>query len=128
MIERWKTWVRLLKRDTYALYLAARDARVPILAKVLIGAVVAYAASPIDLIPDFIPVIGYLDDLLVLPLGIWLSIRLVPREVWRECQAAAAEGSRGLPSSRTAAVVIVAVWFVAAALFISWAQEWFGTT
>ena len=87
----WKKWAVSLKSNTYALYLASRDTRVPICAKIMIGLVVAYALSPIDLVPDFIPVIGYLDDLLLLPLGIWLAIRLVPQEVWKECQSLALE-------------------------------------
>ena len=82
----WKKWAYSLKKNTYALYLASKDPRVPTLAKIVIGVVVAYALSPIDLIPDFIPVIGYLDDLLLLPLGIWLAIRLMPQIVWKECQ------------------------------------------
>jgi uncharacterized membrane protein YkvA (DUF1232 family) len=89
-IPDWKRWVDTLKSNVYALYLAARDPRVPLPAKIVIGAVVAYALSPIDLIPDFIPVIGYLDDLVLLPMGIWLAQRLVPKDVWRECQAVAA--------------------------------------
>ncbi|MGY3534106.1 uncharacterized membrane protein YkvA (DUF1232 family) [Bradyrhizobium sp. USDA 4452] len=82
-----KGWARNLKRDSVALYLAARDPRVPWYAKALAVAIAAYALSPIDLIPDFIPVIGYLDDLMLLPLGIWLAISLVPDEVMTECRA-----------------------------------------
>ena len=77
----WKHWALALKEDTYALYLAARDPRVPRLGKLVVVLVVAYALSPIDLIPDFIPVLGYLDDLLLLPLGIALAIKLMPRDV-----------------------------------------------
>ncbi len=120
---RWKAWVSSLKRNTYALYLAARDARVPIPAKLLIAAVVAYALSPIDLIPDFIPVVGYLDDMLLLPLGIRLVMRLIPREVWSECQATAARRARELPTSRTAAMIIIMIWVVAAGVLVLWAQQ-----
>ena len=116
----WKKWVSALKQNTYALYLASRDPRVPILAKVVIGLVVAYALSPIDLIPDFIPLIGYLDDLILLPLGIWLSIRLIPQEVWRECQVLAAEQMSELPRNRRAALVIALIWFLAIVGFMLW--------
>ncbi|RWX32769.1 DUF1232 domain-containing protein, partial [Rhizobium leguminosarum] len=80
LISKAKNWAKSLKRDIVALWLAARDPRVPWHAKVVAGAVAAYALSPIDLIPDFIPILGYLDDLLILPLGIMLAIRLVPAE------------------------------------------------
>lgn len=80
-IERLKVWARNLKRDVLALWLAARDARVPWYAKVLSAAVAAYALSPIDLIPDFIPILGYLDDLLIVPLGIWAAVKLIPEPV-----------------------------------------------
>lgn len=122
MNEKWclKNWASALKENTYALYLASRDPRVPILAKVIIGLVVAYALSPIDLIPDFIPLVGYLDDLILLPLGIWLSIRLIPQEVWRECQALAVEQISELPHNRRAALVIAIIWFFAIIGFVVW--------
>ena len=82
-----KAWARNLKRDSVALYLASRDPRVPWYAKALAVAIAAYALSPIDLLPDFIPVIGYLDDLILLPLGIWLAISLVPDDVLGDCRA-----------------------------------------
>jgi len=115
-----KKWADTLKKNTYALYLASRDTRVPILAKVVIGFVVAYALSPIDLIPDFIPLIGYLDDLILLPFGIWLCIRLIPQEVWLECQALAVEQIPELPHSRRAAIVIFLIWFLAMVGFMLW--------
>jgi len=87
----WRERVRSWKREGYALYYAARDPRTPWLVKLVAGAVVAYALSPIDLIPDFIPVIGYLDDLLLLPLGIWLALRLIPRPVMEDARRRAAE-------------------------------------
>jgi uncharacterized membrane protein YkvA (DUF1232 family) len=83
MRERLKRWAGTLKRDVHALYLASRDPRVPWYAKAIGIAVAAYAASPIDLIPDFIPVIGYLDDLIIVPLGIALVIRLIPPRSWK---------------------------------------------
>lgn len=115
-----KKWASKLKKNIYALYLASRDERVPITAKAIIGLVVAYALSPIDLIPDFIPIIGYLDDLILLPLGIWLAIRFIPQEVWCECQALAAEQISELPLNRRAAIVIVLIWFLAMASFMLW--------
>lgn len=78
MIQKWKQWARLLKRDAHALYLAARDPRVPWYAKAMAIAVARYALSPINLIPDFIPVLGYLDDLIIVPAGIALVVRLIP--------------------------------------------------
>jgi uncharacterized membrane protein YkvA (DUF1232 family) len=108
-----------LSRKTYALYLAARDPRVPWPAKLLIAAVVGYALSPIDLIPDFVPVVGYLDDVLVLPLGVWLALRMIPPEVWRECEAAAARPA-ALPCSRRAAVLIVVIWVAAGTAVVWW--------
>lgn len=109
-LRSWKQWATNLKRNTFALYLASRDQRVPLLAKFIIIVVVAYALSPIDLIPDFIPVIGYLDDLLLLPLGIWLAVRLIPKDVWRECQARAQEEVFELPRNRRAAAIIILIW------------------
>lgn len=115
MLETLKRWAKKLKSDIYALYLASTHPQTPLLAKVLIVAVVAYALSPIDLIPDFIPIIGYLDDLLLLPLGIALAIRLIPGEVWQKCKEEAKrhEGER-LPRSWIAGVVIAVVWIGAA--------------
>jgi len=103
-----------VKRDAVALYLAARDPRTPWHAKLLAGIVVAYALSPIDLIPDFIPVLGYLDDLLLVPLGLWLAVRLIPADVMEDCRARGAELAER-PASRTAAAVIVVIWLAALA-------------
>jgi len=111
-------WARTVKRDAHALYLAARDPRVPWYAKALALAVAAYAASPIDLIPDFIPVLGYLDDLLIVPLGIAAVVRLIPPEVMAEHRARAAAASTR-PVSRTAAGFIVAAW-IAALVLTAW--------
>jgi uncharacterized membrane protein YkvA (DUF1232 family) len=118
--DAWKKWAAALKNNTYALYLASRDTRVPLPAKIIIGLVLAYALSPIDLIPDFIPVIGYLDDLVLLPLGIWLAIRLIPRGVWRECQVSAVEQMTKLPVNRQASVVIILIWILAIVGFALW--------
>ena len=78
MLDTAKGWARWIKRDVVALWIAARDARSPVMAKITASAVAAYALSPIDLIPDFVPILGYLDDLLIVPLGIILAVRLVP--------------------------------------------------
>jgi uncharacterized membrane protein YkvA (DUF1232 family) len=113
MLSRIKSWAQNLKRDSHAIYLASRDPRVPWHAKALAIAVAAYALSPIDLIPDFIPVVGYLDDLIIVPLGIWLVVMLVPDEVMAECRARAdAVGQR--PVSRAGMIAIIVVWIVAA--------------
>ena len=112
-----QSWARALKRDVIALWIAARDPRVPWHAKLLAGAVAAYALSPIDLIPDFIPVLGYLDDLLIVPAGIWLVVRLVPAPLMAEFRdEATRRGER--PVSYVAAAAIAALWAAAAgALF-----------
>lgn len=117
MLDRLKKWARSLKRDSHALWLAARDPRVPWYAKALALAVAAYAASPIDLIPDFVPVLGYLDDLIIVPLGVALVIRLIPAEVMAEHRAVAA-AAQDRPVSLVAGVVIIAVWIAAAALAV----------
>jgi uncharacterized membrane protein YkvA (DUF1232 family) len=116
----WNTWqqrARLLKRETYALLLAYRDPRVPWYAKLWVACVVAYALSPIDLIPDFIPVLGYLDDLILVPLGIALALRLIPPEVMADSRARAEQAlAENRPQSRIAAVVIIAIWLLLAGL------------
>ncbi len=111
-----KTWAKTIKRDAHALYLAAHDARVPWYAKGLAIAVAAYAFSPIDLIPDFIPVIGYLDDLIIVPLGIALVVRMIPQGIMAEHRALA-EAADGPPVSRVAAAVIVAIWIASTVAF-----------
>ena len=116
-LESLKEWAMLVKRDVHAVYLASRDSRVPWYAKCVTILVAAYALSPIDLIPDFIPVIGYLDDLLLLPLGILLVIRLVPPGVMAEHRATA-EKDDNLPQNWGAAVVIIVLWMVGIALMV----------
>ena len=119
-LDRLKQQARRLKEQTYALYLVARDPRTPWFAKLLAGAVVAYALSPIDLIPDFIPVLGYLDDLILLPLGIWCAVRLVPAEVLDDARERAASAVQGeMPASRGIAAAIIATWLLLAALAIA---------
>ena len=113
-MRRLVAWTRSLKRDVVALWLAARDPRTPLVAKLVAAAVAAYALSPIDLIPDFIPVLGYVDDLLIVPLGIALAVRLVPGPLMAEFRAAAVDKER--PVNRATAVVFVALWVSLAAL------------
>jgi uncharacterized membrane protein YkvA (DUF1232 family) len=119
MFEAARRWAETVKRDVVALYLAGRDARTPWLAKAVAVAVVAYALSPIDLIPDFIPVIGYLDDVLLVPLGILLAVSLIPAELMAEFRTAASERAK-LPANRTAAICIVAVWAAMGVAAIAW--------
>src|ERR1700756_1039778 len=118
-MEKWKQWARLIKRDAHALYLAACDPRVPWYAKAMALAVAAYALSPIDLIPDFIPVIGYLDDLVIVPLGIALTVRMIPDGLMQEFRAEAAHRETR-PTSVVGAVFIVVVWCAAIALTGFW--------
>src|SRR5438034_9637506 len=119
MIQRIRQWARLAGRDVYAVYLAARDPRVPWYAKALAFCVAGYALSPIDLIPDFIPVLGYLDDLIIVPLGILLVIKLIPTDLMAEFRAEAAK-REAAPRSTVAAVVIVLTWIAAAGLLLWW--------
>lgn len=114
-----RRWAGALKQNTLVIYFAARDPRTPRLARWLALAVAAYALSPIDLIPDFIPVLGYLDDLLIVPLGVLLVLRMVPPEVRRSAQEQAS-AAVGKPVSRVAAAVIVAVWVAVAVALGVW--------
>ena len=126
MLEELKQRARYLKAETFALYLAARDPRTPWYAKLAVAGIVAYAFSPIDLIPDFVPVLGYLDDLVLIPAGIALAMKLVPDQVLMECRAQAQEIiQNGKPVSRVAAAVIVVIWLALAALCILWVYEAF---
>src|ERR1700674_4841480 len=113
-----KDWARAIKRDVHAIYLAARDPRVPWYAKALVLCVAGYALSPVDLIPDFIPVLGYLDDLIIVPLGIMAVVKLITPEIMAEHRAAAAMVAER-PMSRIAATVIVVIWIASMAL-VAW--------
>lgn len=110
---------RALKREIYALYGAYRDPRTPWYARVVVACVVAYALSPIDLIPDFVPILGYLDDVILLPLGIALALRLIPANVMRESRARA-EHQEQRPTSWVAAAVIVTIWLGMGGLGLWW--------
>lgn len=126
MLAELKQRARHLKSESFALYLAARDPRTPWYAKLLVAGIVAYAFSPIDLIPDFVPVLGYLDDLILIPLGIALAMKMVPHSVLAECRARAQETMQnGKPVSRAAGAVIIVIWLSLAALFAVWAFEAF---
>ncbi len=116
MADRLKNWARIIKRDVHALYLASRDPRVPWYAKAIAFVVAAYALSPIDLIPDFIPVLGYLDDVILLPLGILLVVKLIPPEIMAEHRELA-DAAQERPISRGAAAVIACIWAASMGLF-----------
>lgn len=118
-LSRIRAWAGRLKRDGYAVYLASRDPRVPWYAKAVAIAVAAYALSPIDLIPDFIPVLGYLDDLILVPAGLWLAIALIPDEVMTECRAQA-DAALQRPASRAGLIAIILLW-IAGAAALTWA-------
>jgi uncharacterized membrane protein YkvA (DUF1232 family) len=124
LLSKLKQRARHLKAETLALYLVARDPRTPWYAKLLVAGIVAYAFSPIDLIPDFVPVLGYLDDLILIPMGIALAIKLVPHPVLAECRARAQETAQhGRLVSRVAGTVIVAIWLGLAVLCLVWAYK-----
>lgn len=112
-----KDWARALKRDVHAVYLASRDPRVPWYAKALAVIVAGYALSPIDLVPDFIPILGYLDDIILVSLGIVLVLKLIPPQIMAEHRASALVQDR--PISRIAALAIVCLWIASAAL-VGW--------
>lgn len=120
MKEAWNAWAASLKTNTYALYLASKDPDVPWLAKAVIVLVVAYALSPIDLIPDFIPIIGYLDDFILLPAGVWIAVRLIPKDAWQRCQQSAQRELLNLPANWWAGLVIVVLWFLSMAALLLW--------
>ena len=117
MIGRAKQWARSIKRDVLAVWIAARDPRTPWYAKVMAATVAAYALSPIDLIPDFIPVLGYLDDLLLLPIGILLVVRMIPADLMAEFRAEAVL-LEAKPVSRVAMVFIIGLWLICGGLVI----------
>lgn len=112
MLKRWKETVRRLKQEIYTLYLASKDPAIPFAAKVVIVITVAYALSPIDLIPDFIPIIGYLDDLLILPLGIWLSLKLIPKPLLERYRQMATEQLQQQKPNFIMAAFIIIVWLM----------------
>lgn len=116
--SRLKQWARSLSSQVYLLYYCARDSRTPWYAKALIALVVGYALSPIDLIPDFIPVIGYLDDLLIVPIGVYLALKMIPKNVVEESRQRAAEKLEKPAGGRVAAFIIIAIWTLVAGLVV----------
>lgn len=124
LLAELKQRARHLKAETFALYLVGRHPETPLYAKLFVAGIVAYAFSPIDLIPDFVPVLGYLDDLILIPMGIALAIRMVSPSVLTECRARAQEVmSPGKPVSHLAGAVIVVIWMALAGLFVVWAYN-----
>lgn len=120
-VNKWKRITRTLKSEAYTLFLAYKHPHTPWYAKIFAGLVVAYAFSPIDLIPDFIPVLGYLDDLILVPLGISLAIKMIPAPVMVECRTQAkTDLEEGKPVSWFMAVIFVLIWLALAALCIHW--------
>ena len=124
MLTQLKNRARALKQEAFAIYIAARDPRTPWYVRALVFFVVAHTFSPIDLIPDFIPILGYLDDLIITPGGIWLAVRLIPAEVMAEARATAAAQGVDKRLGKVGAVIIVAVWIVAAAgiIILVWSK------
>jgi uncharacterized membrane protein YkvA (DUF1232 family) len=119
VIGRWKQRARELKTETYAIYLAYKDPRTPWYARLFAACVVGYAFSPIDLVPDPIPVLGYLDDLVLVPLGIAIALKMIPSPVMTECRDKAQSAmSQGQPTNWVAAAIIVTIWLLLAALAI----------
>jgi uncharacterized membrane protein YkvA (DUF1232 family) len=128
LLQGWKQRARQLKTEVYALYLAYKDPRVPWYARIFAACVVAYAFSPIDLIPDPIPVLGYLDDLILIPLGITLAVKMIPAPVLAECrEKARAAMQGGKPVNWIAASVIIAIWLLLAVLAVILVLRLFGS-
>lgn len=125
VLDTLKEKARTLKRQALTVYFAARDPRTPLLVRLLALGIAAYAFSPIDLIPDFIPVLGYLDDLILIPLGIALVVKLVPHEVMQSAHVQASEAAER-PTSRAAAAVIVIVWLALTLLIVRWTMRAYG--
>lgn len=123
MAASWKERAGALKREVLVLYFAVRDPRTPLIAKVLAALVVAYALSPIDLIPDFIPVLGYLDDLVIVPLGIALCLKLIPEPILIESRQRAAVLA-AKPRNYLAAALIILAWLLVAGTLLYWIYEW----
>lgn len=118
-LDKLRLWAARLKRDVVALWLAARDPRTPFAAKAVAAVVAAYALSPLDLIPDFVPVLGYLDDLIIVPLGVALAVQLIPSPLLAEFRRTA-EQRLDRPMSRVGAAAIVTAWVAAALLLALW--------
>ncbi|MEB3750728.1 YkvA family protein [Geobacillus sp. FSL W8-0032] len=121
MFEKWKSWAKRLKREIFVLYSASRDRRVSVWLRLFMLAVAAYAFSPIDLIPDFVPVLGYVDDLLLVPLGIYLALKWLPKDIVAEHRARAEElARRGKPTNWTAGALILLLYVLLAVGLLRW--------
>jgi len=121
MLEKIKVKARDLKKETYVLYLVYKDSRVSWWKRMFLGIVIGYALSPIDLVPDFIPVLGYLDDLILVPAGIYIAIKLIPGEIIEDCRKRAMEENKiGLPSGKKTTLVIITVWITGLLILLSW--------
>jgi len=121
MFEGLKNKSKNLKRETYTIYLVYKDSRVSWWKKLFLGIVIGYAFSPIDLIPDFIPILGYLDDLVLVPIGIWVAIKLVPTEIVEECRKLSQEREmEGIPVGKKTAFLIVLIWVVGLVMIFLW--------
>jgi uncharacterized membrane protein YkvA (DUF1232 family) len=126
-LEAWKRRARQLSVQTYALYLAYQHPRTPWYAKIFVGLIVGYVFSPIDLIPDFIPGVGLLDEMVVVPIAVLIAAKMIPRQVMEECRVKAQEVAKGeKPVNRVAAVIVVAMWLLCVALAIFLATRVFG--
>ncbi len=118
-IEMWRQRARQIKKETHAVYLAYKDPRVPWYARLFVALVVGYAFSPIDLIPDPIPILGYLDDLILIPLGIALALKMIPPDVIAECREKAQKAAReDKPTNWRAAAAIIAIWILLAVMAV----------
>jgi uncharacterized membrane protein YkvA (DUF1232 family) len=125
-LDNLKIRAKNLKRDTFALFFAYRDPRTPWYARMFAGLVAAYLLSPIDLIPDFIPILGYLDDVIIAPAGIALALKMIPSEVMADSrQKAELELANGKPVNRVAAVVVVLIWIIVLFFLARWVISWF---
>lgn len=121
MFDRWKGWARKLKTETYALYFALRDPRVPWYTKLLTAFIVAHTLSPIDLIPDFIPVLGYLDDLIITPLGLAIVLKMIPEEVMIEARREAELSMDKMDRvGRAGMLIVICIWLLVALLLFLW--------
>lgn len=126
-LEAWKRRARQLTAQTYALYLACRHPRTPWYAKIFAALVVGYVFSPIDPVPDFIPGVGLLDEMVVVPIGVLIAAKMIPHQVMEECREKAREVAEGeKPVSRVAAVVIIAAWLLCIVLAVLLAVRIFG--
>ena len=126
MWTRIRSWARQLQAETLALWFCCKHPSTPLAAKVLASCVVAYALSPIDLIPDFIPVLGYLDDIILLPVGIYFTLKLIPREVLDECRGLAADwlaARHARPRNYVAAGIIAMLWLATALFAWNWLRR-----